>query len=273
MTALLQNDTAASHALDLAFRSGMSRSPDLHGAIEAGAPAGVVAGELMFLQKSITIPRYLANGGAVFIDSGAFSELKTGIEPNFRDVLATYKHIAECTLDYGVTPASLYVVAPDKVGDQWASIERLCQYEKEVRQLIDMGVKVIVPIQVGPLAASELVESIRVILESDSFVVGIPSNAAAMSIEECASLNHHSFHILGRVQKDPEQIARILALRAQQPHAQITADANWLRSRLATVTQKCDELRANGTGRHPLVRTRTVAIAEAIAEDAIWAAA
>jgi hypothetical protein len=273
MDAILKNDTAASHALDLAFRSGMSRSVDLHGAIEAGVPAGVVAGELLLLQKTITIPRYLSNGGAVFIDSGAFSELKTQLEPNFRDVLATYKQIAERTRAHGVTPASLYVVAPDKVGDQWASIERLCRYEKEVRELIEMGVKVIIPIQVGPLAASELVETIRVILESDDFVVGIPSNAAAMSIDECATLKHHSFHILGRVQKDPDQIARILALRAQQPDAQITADANWLRSRLAVVTQRCAELRENGTGRHPLIRTRTIAIAQAIQEDATWAAA
>jgi len=275
MTATLQNDSTATHALDLAFRSGMSRSPDLHGAIEAGVPVGVVAGELMVLQKGITLPRYLASGGAVFVDSGAFSELKTQIEPDFPAVLATYKRIAESTLDFGITPASLYVVAPDKVGDQWASIERLCKYENEVRELIAMGVKVIVPIQTGPLAAADLIDTIAVILETRDFTVGIPSNAAAMSVAECATLKHHSFHILGRVQKDPEQIARILALRAQQPDAQITADANWLRSRLAIVSQKCDELRAHRvrTNSTNLIKVRTVVIAQAIKDDATWAAA
>jgi hypothetical protein len=257
-------------ALDLAFRSGMSRSKDLHAGIGANVPVGVVAGELLFLQRMITIPRYLQAGGAVFIDSGAFSELKTGIEPDFERVLGVYREIAEHVRDMGMTPSNLYVVAPDKVGDQWASIERLCKYEKQVRELIDMGVQVIIPIQSGPIEPAELVTSIALIVETRSFIVGVPSNAAAMSIEECARLDHHSYHILGRVQRNAQQDARVAALRLNNPSALITADANWLRSRLALVAEKAAEIRASGE-RHPFLAMRELSVRAAIECDKTWA--
>lgn len=262
-----------STALDLAFRSGMSRNHDLRAGIDAGVPVGVVAGELTTLLIFRALPNYLASGGAVFIDSGAFGELKTGVAPNFDAVLRTYESVAE--IGWGGTPdmSRLYVVAPDKVGDQWESLVRLAQHGPRVRALIDAGVQVIVPIQCGALTPMAMIDAVAQILDTDAFIAGIPSNAAAMSLEECASIRHHSFHILGRVQKNDEQLGRIMALRHHQPDAPITADANWLRSRLRVVSQNAEELRAAGAHRTLWADSvRTQAVAAAIKSDTAWAA-
>lgn len=77
-------------------------------------------------------------------------------------------------------------------------------------------------------------------MDTRCFVCGIPSNKAAMSIAKCATLHHHAFHILGRVQQNEEQVQRMAALTANNPGATLTADANWLRSRMANVCQTTD---------------------------------
>lgn len=269
------NDTAnRSTSLNLAFRSGMSRNHDLRAGIQARVPVGVVAGELTGVLMFRALPNYLADGGAVFIDSGAFGELKSGIAPDFDAVLRTYEAVAQ--IHHGTDPdvSKLYVVAPDKVGDQWESLVRLAQYGTRVRALVDAGVQVIVPIQCGAMSPMAMIDAVRAILETDRFIAGIPSNAAAMSLEECESIEHHAFHILGRVQKNDEQVARIAALRSRQPGAAITADANWLRSRLSLVSRNVHEIRANGIRQEAWweesVRTR--AVVRAIQEDVAWAA-
>lgn len=214
--------------LDLAFRSGMSSKSDLRGAIEAGVPVGVVAGLLTTSALLMSIPRYLDRDGHVFVDSGAFGAWLTGEELDWRDILSRYQAMANMTSH----PEKLFVVAPDKVGDQSGSMEALEAWALQVRELIDQGCQVIVPIQAGSLPGQDMIERTAALLGTRQFIVGIPSNRAAMSIRECGTLRHSAFHILGRVQANEEQIERICALRAGNPLARINADANWLRSRM-----------------------------------------
>lgn len=255
------------------FRSGMSRNADLRAAINSGVPVGVVAGELKFLQKSITLPTYLNRGNAVFVDSGAFTAFKTGEAPNFSMVLNTYHLIADTTLLLGTTPDKLYVVSPDAVGDQVETMRLILHYKTELLALIDMGCKVIVPVQRGSIPGHSMLQQIKTILGTDRFVVGIPSCAAAMSVHECGTLNHHAFHILGRVQKNAEQISRIAALRLNNHEPDITADANWLRSRIELVCRLTDAKRIEVQGGGLRAASpRTAAIEELIRRDTAWAA-
>ena len=256
--------------LDLAFRSGMSSRSDLRGAVEAGVPVGVVAGQLSTAALLLVLPRYLDRGGSVFVDSGAFGAFKSGKPMDWPNILSTYKLLASMT----DRPEGLYVVAPDVVGDQAQTLALLDEWTSEVRELVMIGCKVIVPIQVGILSGRAMIERVSAILGTPDFIAGVPSNKAAMSAEECAALRHHAFHILGRVQDDEEQRIRVYGLRATNPAARITADANWLRSRLKNIqagTESVRERRRNG-GQAAFDHPRAEAVSQLLRSDLAWSA-
>lgn len=216
----------------IVFRSGMSSISDFHGAIDANVPVGVVACKITSAQILLAIPNYVYRGGYVFVDSGAFSERTKGEVMDWRRIVREYMVLADmCWKNH----EKLFVVAPDKVGDQLASIERLTEWKTQMRHLIDMGVSVIVPVQTGELPPQEVVDKISAILGTNRFIVGIPSNQDALSIAECESIRHHTFHILGRVQIDETQTLRTKALLATNPDASISYDACWLQSRLKKI--------------------------------------
>ncbi|MEX3924383.1 hypothetical protein AB4Y36_10180 [Paraburkholderia sp. BR10936] len=258
-----------------AFRSGMSSKMDMQAAIDAGVPFGAVAGELQTVQKLMTIPKYLASGGAVFIDSGAFTAFRTGEAMDFDKVLATYETIAEMAESDSGIPG-LYVVAPDAVGDQVETLRLIGQYRERLLALIGTGCNLIVPIQRGAIPAQEMLDRAKAVLGTDQFVAGIPSNEEAMTVEECATLKHHAFHILGRVKVNAEQAARIDALRKLQPNAAITADANWMRSRIATICKNADAIRSriyrDGGREAGQASARTIALSTMLKSDNQWAA-
>lgn len=245
-------------SLSIAFRSGMSAVGDFRGASEAGVAIGVVAGKLPSVLVFLGAPRLLAEGGSLFVDSGAFSEVTTGQEPDFNAILTVYHAISGATRRQE-DRARLFVVAPDKVGDQLETLARLTRYRSRVRALIDEGCNVIVPVQRGELPAAAMLDRIVGVLGTRNFVAGIPANKAALSIADCATLRHDRFHILGRVQVNPDQAARLHALTLQNPGAILTADANWLRSRLEDVCRLAGSM------------SRALAVETAIRRDATWA--
>lgn len=249
------------------FRSGMSSRSDLRGAIEAQVPVGVVAGLLTSGAQLMTLPQYLDAGGRVFVDSGAFHAVRSSAPMNWAKILGVYRIIAEMT-DY---PERLYVVAPDVIGDQAGSVALLDIWHEALLELLALGCQLIVPIQSGPIPANVLVERIAERLGTREFVVGVPSNLAAMTAEECATLQHDRFHILGRVQADGDQILRVQALRRHNRHAIITADANWLRGNMRqiqalTEAERTREGRTAGSFDHP----RVAAVRLGIENDRQW---
>lgn len=244
--------------LSIAFRSGMSADGDFRGAEAAGSAIGVVATELTSKLIFLAAPRVLAAGGALFVDSGAFSEVKTGEEPDFNAVLVVYSAICG-SVKREEDRARLFVVAPDKVGDQLETLARLARYRARVCKLIEEGCSVIVPIQRGALAAAVMLDRVAEVLGTRDFVAGIPANKDALSIADCATLRHDRFHILGRVQVNADQAARIHALTFHNPGAVLTADANWLRGRLDEVSRLAGRM------------SRARAVETAIRADTTWA--
>jgi hypothetical protein len=255
----------------MAFRSGMTNKSDLRGAMDAGVPVGVVAGSLTLGQKILAIPKYLDKGGKVFVDSGAFGAYQTKSEMDWSKVLGIYESICmNCE-----NRSNLWVVSPDKIGDQDATLELLGIWRKRIVDLIDDGCNVIVPLQCGSIGGAEMIQKVTDLLGCSNWVAGIPSNKEAMSIEECGTLNHGAFHILGRVQQDEEQISRIEALLLNNQNAVLTSDANWLRSRLKSVSQFTDQEKSrrmgNSLGIGELIdHPRSVGVAMAICADFQW---
>jgi hypothetical protein len=80
-----------------------------------------------------------------------------------------------------------------------------------------------------------------------------------MSADDCSTLHHSDFHILGRVVMTNDLVEKIGALKANNPDANYTADANWLRARTRKISIEANTLapdRSRGLG--DTKRTRAV---------------
>jgi len=166
------------------YRSGSSSRADVQGYIKAGAPIGICILDASSPVRRI-IADYVSDGGMVFIDSGAFrvfrKRLKDPSTPaiDFDKVFAYYHDVINaCTNTDG-----LIVVAPDEVGQQQTSYELLEAYIEDITQIHEAGVSIMVPLQKGELSIAEHYARCRKLLGFD-FIVGLPSNAEALSYEE-----------------------------------------------------------------------------------------
>ncbi|MGP4929254.1 MULTISPECIES: hypothetical protein [Pseudomonas] len=156
-------------------------------------------------------------------------------------------------------PQGLSIVAPDVIGDQVGTLKLWTEHAERVRGWVEKGVRVIVPLQRGRLRAAEMLALAKQPFGTDRFCAGIPSNLEAMSADDCSTLHHSDFHILGRVVMTNDLIEKIGALKANNPDANYTADANWLRARTRKISIEANTLapdRSRGMG--DTKRTRAV---------------
>lgn len=248
---------------DLAFHSGMTAKSDLRAAVDEGVPVGVVATLLDLPKVYLTLPRHLDNGGAVFVDSGAFAAFQKGETVNWSRVFQIYESVLMMTSK----PEGLSIVAPDVIGDQAATLELWAKHKEQVGNWIAAGARVIVPLQCGDLSAGQLLDAATDIFGTARFCAGIPSNLAAMGADDAATLHHTDFHILGRVIITDDLRAKLSALLANNPNATYTSDANWLRSRLKEISQARTVAPPNPLCR-PIDSSRTRAVRAVLQVDA-----
>ena len=248
---------------DLAFHSGMSSRSDLRAAVDEGIAVGVVATLLDVSKSILVLPRHLDDGGAVFIDSGAFAAFQKGNVVEWSKVFSVYESVLTMT----ARPAGLSIVAPDVIGDQLATLVLWEAHAERVRSWIAAGARVIVPLQRGQLPAGAMLGHARRIFQTDRFCAGIPSNLEAMSVEDCSTLHHHDFHVLGRVVLTAELAGKLSALLANNAGARYTADANWMRSRIRQISSEAERLRYEPS-RNPFETSRTSAVRSVLRRDA-----
>lgn len=242
---------------ETAFHSGMSANNDLAGAITAGAPVGVVAGKIPMSKLFMGLPRYMDQGGKVFVDSGAFTAFSKGLPVDWAKVFRTYDTLIGAT----DAPGNLSIVAPDVVGDQSATLDIWGLFKPEIQRWIEAGARVIVPLQCGDLSAGQVLAKAVELLGTNQFCAGIPSNLAAMQAGDCATITHHDFHILGRVEMTKELGEKVHALLSNNPAARYTSDATWLRSRIALISK------GDGPSENHLEPKRTRAIRQLLLEQ------
>lgn len=106
------------------------------------------------------------------------------------------------------------------------------------------------------------------IFQTDNFFAGIPSNLEAMSTEDCSTLKHHDFHILGRVVITDKLASKLSALLVNNPEAFYTADANWMRSRIRLISRTAQQLRQDRAQQQwDTSRTRAVRAVRAVLQS------
>lgn len=189
-----------------------------------------------------------ASGSQVFVDSGAFSETKLNAphkcgtgkackagtcigndnlpfpsRPPFEWVVVKpitgkewKKRLAAMTKIAEALGSKCYLVAPDMVGHQDVTLERLAEYVEVVKRWRELGANVIVVLQKGALSQIEMDVECQKVLGFSDYVRGIPSKKAAATTAELVELANAlpagtRLHLLG-LGVEGDRYAEVLAV-------------------------------------------------------------
>ncbi len=245
----------------LYFASGTNHEGEIIGMMRAGYHVGVAVPEIN--KAAINTLKSLSGSMAVFVDSGAFSEVGFGergpyiaerITPEeWIKRLAIYAMLSEALGD------RLFVVAPDCVAHQRETLDRLERYAEFV-QYLSIRSNVIVPVQKGELSMSEFWKRELEILGDGNWIAGIPMKKDATTVAELEAFvrdtDINRIHLLGLGPDSKVFGAAIAAIRKHRPACTITCDSVLLRRLVGrtngrgggprALTQRRDELIAAG---------------------------
>jgi hypothetical protein len=218
------------------FASGSNHAGEIRGWAALGHDVGVAAPELS--EAAIVELEALAGSDvAVFVDSGAFSEVAFGpsgprvvkaiTDDEWRQRLGVYKRLG------AALGSQLHVVAPDRVGDQQVTLERLERYADDLRELGAMGVHILVPVQRGAMSQADFMRAAEETLLIDA-VPALPCKKAATSVEElaafCSDYGPHRMHLLGLGARGARTRHYLAAVDQGAPGAQVTIDSCVIRA-------------------------------------------
>ena len=173
------------------FASGSNRPGEIAALSKVGADVGVAAPELSPAGEA-ELHKLAGTDVLVFVDSGAFSEVKFNpsrgafdvvkeiTDSDWRARLALYRRLA---VSLG---SSLFCVAPDQVGSQAVTLERLETYAGEIRELHELGARVMVAVQKGALSQAAFARRVDEILGFSTWVAALPCKKAATTADEVA---------------------------------------------------------------------------------------
>lgn len=188
------------------FASGSNRPAEIRGLGRAGADVGVAVPELS--EESIEALLELEGSDVhAFVDSGAFSEVRWNAEVGGFDVVRpmgerewgrvfdVYRRLA------GRLGSQVWIVAPDRVGDQDETLARLSRHRAELGSLAAMGARVLVPIQKGARSQAAFALEVARALEGIDWIPALPCKKAATTPEEVGSFlratSPRHVHLLG----------------------------------------------------------------------------
>ena len=171
------------------FLSGSNRPAEIAGLAKVGADIGATVTELG--EPSLRELENLAGSDVlVFLDSGAFSEVAFGpsgvevVKPitdlDWLRTLAVYERLAH------ELNGQLWAVAPDMVGSQEETLRRLWRYTPQLRQLLDLGARVLVGVQKGDRTQAAFSRQVDELL-GQRWIPALPCKKAATTPGELSS--------------------------------------------------------------------------------------
>lgn len=242
------------------FVSGASAPADIRGLARFSVPLGVSLTELSKVALKVLCDHWQMPLLRIFVDSGAFSEIdRTGAVVRPIDDAAWVKRVTIMHTLAAVfgPPAPLgdfgpriWVVAPDKVGDQPETLRRLALHATAMRACLALGARVVVPIQRGAMTAAEFDVACCEALGSEVFTRGIPGNKIAMPPEELEGFLRArrpvSLHLLGVGPRGDSYEPLTGLVRRVLGDVELTCDSNALAASAG---------RKNGAGGQPRILT------------------
>jgi hypothetical protein len=267
------------------FASGSNHAGEIRGLAEAGYAIGLVAdrvGRVEFAE----LASLAGTSARVFVDSGAFSEVEFNVpQKNSRgrtgklrradlpagatwierpDLPIGAPYIAKPISDrkwrqrlatYAALAAKLgpqvAVVAPDCVAHQEITLQRMERYAADVRELVELGAQVLVPVQKGELSMVAFCRRVERILGTSSWTPAIPMMKDATSCDElegfCRFYRPDGVHLLGIGPKSSRFADVLDAVAAGCATTSVQCDSALLPSLVG---------RTNGPGGGPRVYTQ-----------------
>jgi hypothetical protein len=212
------------------FASGSNRPGEIRGLASVGQDIGVAVPHLN--EEAIRELENLAGSDLqVFVDSGAFSEVewtpegfRTVSEITDRDwakILALYLRLAKSL------GSQVWVVAPDRVGDQIETLRRLRQWAPELQEIARNGARVLCPVQKGVLGQSTFF-GFALSSTGIDMIPALPCKKAATTVEECArfceEVRPAHVHLLGLGVRNRNAPAFIDSVGSSS----VSLDSNWI---------------------------------------------
>lgn len=204
------------------YFSGVAAPAIWAGYADAGVPMCLVVAKLP--AEGITRARaFVASGGDLLLDSGAFIHRERPSALDWPAILATYRDIAEA--------GPVTVVLPDVVGDQDGTLQLLVDQALTLRALAaHPNVTTLLPLQGGTRALSTLHAQAVQRLGFLPDGIALPSHAAALppaSLRDLAAIPHQPrrLHFLGVSRNATKLGDRLLRLAEVWPDARVSADA------------------------------------------------
>ena len=180
----------------------------------------------------------------VFVDSGAFGNFRQIIKGNqpkpldFDAILSKYDDITNAIAEFNVAedndyPRPLFVM-PDIVGNQRGSLDLIKKHKNWITgELTGNLSQPIIPIQKGGLTLAQAYQEVVDTLGRDDFIVGVPSNAKAVSRDDLIKFLREAqpkrVHFLGAA-ADAKLNPLLGVVAHVSPNTRVTADASKVRS-------------------------------------------
>jgi hypothetical protein len=215
------------------FASGSNIPQDVRGLFEVGQPVGIAVHEMQD-DTELELARIAGTDFPVFLDSGAFSEVVfdadgpkvvspiTDAEWDRR--LTIYERLA------ALLGSMLYAVAPDKIGFQADTLDRLAQWADRVKGIRAMGARILVPIQCGSMSRVDFGHKVAAIFGDTNWIPAFPCKKGGTSLEEIieyvAAHRPAAVHLLGLGIK---QVAFIDGLQDAAPDLKVFCDSMMIR--------------------------------------------
>jgi len=253
------------------FASGSNHPGEIAGLANVGLGVGVAVHEL-HSGGEVAIADACARGARVFVDSGAFSEIGFGpqgpfvAEPisdaDWAARLAVYVRLA------AVCGSQLYVVAPDMVAHQDATLARMARFGAPVREAAALGANVLVPVQKGAMAMAAFWAAACATLDvpAAQLIAAIPMKKDATTTAELVDFlraaNPARVHLLGLGPKSPRFVEVVTAARAACPGVVLYCDSVLITSLVG---------RTNGRGGAPRALTAALDAVTAELEEGLFA--
>lgn len=219
------------------FASGSNAVGEILGLHDMGVDVGVAVPELG--EDALYALLGLAGTGRrVFVDSGAFSEVRFGpkgptwphpiTDDEWERRLEVYLQLAERLGD------QVYLVAPDRVADQHGTFVRQATWAPTIWELRRWDANVLVPLQKGELTLAEAQRVSADVLGFDEFIPAIPMKKDATKLDELIEYLREAqperVHLLGLGAKAKKLEAVLGAVTQASPGTQVFLDAVLIRS-------------------------------------------
>lgn len=217
----------------LVFASGANRAAEILGFAKVGIPVGVSVCEL----NDQAISTLIETSNPVLIDSGAFSEVvfsETGprIVSMITDLEWRRRLSVHLQLARGLNEKAL-LVAPDRVGDQRVTLDRLAHYRAELAEIAATGAQLLIPLQVGELSHAQFYRA-AIDAAAVALLPALPMKKAATSAVEIAEfvaeVRPPRLHLLGIGAENDRATKLIQLIRLYSPDTKISMDSNRIRA-------------------------------------------